>query len=103
MTKKIIWNIGDLAEALGRTPSSIRVDLCRKNWDRVPRPIRLAGSVVFRPVDVDAWLAKKAKESGATIEETATPNGEPTSRRRRGRPKKTDKVNFEQLEVASGN
>jgi len=92
MISKMVWNIDDLAAALGRTSSSIRVDLCRKNWNRVPHPTRLAGSLVFRPQDVEAWLEEKAKESGAWIETLPIEESEPPSRRGRGRPKKSKEI-----------
>ncbi len=85
-TEKLIWNIEDLGSALGRTINSIRNDLHRKNWQRTPPPTRLAGTLVWRPKDVDAWLEQRAKESGAVLDEVSE---HVVSRRRPGRPRKS--------------
>lgn len=53
----------DLAKFLRRTERSIRHDLCRKNWNRIPEPTRLGRQLIWIPQDVRAWLASRSKSA----------------------------------------
>lgn len=103
MTEKIVWDINDLSNALGRTQGSIRADLHRENWLRTPPPTRLAGTLVWRPQDVNAWLEERARESGAVVELVSGQSDESTPRRRRGRPTNAEKVRRQKQGIAGGN
>lgn len=94
--EKLIWDIKELAKALGRTPSSIRADLARRNWSRTPPPIKLAGSLAWRPQDVLNWLEEAARVSGALIEPSVDAEKRMVTRRRRGRPTKAEQLRQQQ-------
>lgn len=89
---KLLWGVKELAEALGRTPRSIRADLHRELWSRIPRPIRLNGSLAWRPQDVEAWAEEMAIKSGAFCERSSSNRDEAAPRRRPGRPTKEEQL-----------
>lgn len=50
-----------MARKLGKTESALRM-LVARGSDAVPKPFKLGGKLAWRRVDVDRWLAKRAKE-----------------------------------------
>lgn len=89
ISRKMVWNIEDLGAALGRSERSIRIDMHRQNWLRIPPPTRLGGTLAWRPQDVADWLEERAKASGAIV---GSPSNHTLARRKRGRPAKSQKT-----------
>lgn len=65
--EKMILGIPDLAQLMGRTEASIRLDLARKNWYRIPRPVKLGHHATWTLEMVREWYIAQAKEQGITI------------------------------------
>jgi len=55
--------VADLARKLGRTEAAIRAGLSR-GVDWIPPAFPMGRRLAWRPSDVDAFLAKRAKEAG---------------------------------------
>ena len=74
-----------LAEELGCTVSSIYNHIHRKNFNAIPRPIRLGRKLIWPREAVEEWLENKMKESEG--EKTHTPK---MGLGKKGRPTKTE-------------
>jgi predicted DNA-binding transcriptional regulator AlpA len=54
-----LLNIGELADFLGFTVAAVSAHLHRKNWDAVPKPIKLGRRLAWPVEDVQAWVRDK--------------------------------------------
>ncbi|MHB8975531.1 MAG: hypothetical protein ACYDAI_02560 [Trichloromonadaceae bacterium] len=72
--------VGDLAGLLRRSVRSIRHDLARRNWDRVPQPVRCGRQLYWKQDAVRAWMAALGQPQEKIVEQPP--------RRRPGRPRK---------------
>lgn len=63
-----LLNIGELADFLGFTVAAVSAHLHRKNWDAVPKPIKLGRRLAWPVEEVQAWVRNKIQtrdEQGA--------------------------------------
>lgn len=54
--------VPDLARKLGKTEAAVRMGVARSS-DWIPPAFKLGRRIAWRTADVDAWLAKRAKEA----------------------------------------
>ena len=54
-----LLNIGELADFLGFTVAAVSAHLHRKNWDAVPKPIKLGRRLAWPVEEVQAWVRDK--------------------------------------------
>ena len=82
-------NSHKLAEELGCTVSSIYNHVHRKNFNAVPRPIRLGRKLVWTREAVEEWLQAKLKQAeNVQLEkepQTTSKIGRPTKREQRSK------------------
>ncbi len=71
-----LLNIGELADFLGFTVAAVSAHLHRKNWDAVPKPIKLGRRLAWPVEEVQAWVREKILS-----------RDEPSYRRGPGRPR----------------
>jgi len=63
MIEPQVLTVRKLAFYLGRSEKSVRHDLSRRRWDRIPPPIRLGPrTLVWRVCDVEMFLQNAAME-----------------------------------------
>lgn len=81
-----LLNLDQLAEKLGRAPQTIKNDR-RRAPHRVPPAFRVSygGRLLWRVVDVDAWMAAIVKETTEEIVKPPRRRGRPTKAEQRGR------------------
>jgi predicted DNA-binding transcriptional regulator AlpA len=63
MSIEKMWDVAGLAAYFER---SVRHDVLRKNWHRVPQPLKLGRNLRWRPSDVQAWVDALAADQGTT-------------------------------------
>lgn len=60
-----LLNIGELADFLGFTVAAVSAHLHRKNWDAVPKPIKLGRRLAWPVEEVQAWVKNKIQTRDA--------------------------------------
>lgn len=62
MSAADVLYVVDLAKKLGKTETAVRMGVSRgAEW--IPPAFKLGRRIAWRTADVDAWLAKRAKEA----------------------------------------
>jgi len=64
MSIEKMWDVAGLAAYFERSERSVRHDVLRKNWHRVPKPLRIGRNLRWRPSDVQAWVDALAADQG---------------------------------------
>jgi predicted DNA-binding transcriptional regulator AlpA len=98
MVQKRFYNIQELATILGKSVAAIHGHLARKQFDAVPLPMRLGRRLAWLVDSVDAWIAQKALQAEAQLQEYQ--NFMHAIPKKRGRPTKVEVKAREQSAVS---
>jgi len=83
--KRLVYYVRDMSQVLGRSELAIRQLLFKRDWESIPPPFRLGGTLAWKISDVEDFLDQKA--AGVSNVDNRYEKVEPV-RRRPGRPRK---------------
>lgn len=89
MVQKRFYNIEEMSIILGKTIAAVHGHLSRRQFDAVPRPMKLGRRLAWLVESVEAWIEAKAQAAVDDAENVKNRISTPAAPKR-GRPTKVE-------------